>query len=413
MSRKVSLVPERRRESKWAVRWSGEFDPANGKRKRHSKAFRTKREAERFQAAKQVELDRGDAPASLAPITLAQYCEDYQRRRAHEWSPSTKCHVRQVCDRLVAYFGPDTPLQDISVHRAADFWSAASKQREGYEGEELSRSTRNWLLRYAKTMFSYAVRWGHIRSNPFAEISALRTGKSTRRDWHYITPEEYRCFLEVAPSMRWRVFYAIAYTSGARSGELFNLTIDNVDFDQGRLLIRNRVASPDVPPFQIKDHEGRDIPLPQHTIELVQRWCEERPGGSRFLLLSPERYARVQKRWHACRANGAPWLNRYMANNVIRSIRLHAKKAGIEPTAPLTIHAFRKSCGQNWANHLPMHLAQVFMGHADIATTAEFYSKVTADDVRRAQRVAESVVNERCGNGIPLRLGFATDVLAV
>jgi len=32
----------------------------------------------------------------------------------------------------------------------------------------------------------------------------------------------------------------------------------------------------------------------------------------------------------------------------------------------LTVHTLRKSCGQNWANHLPIHVTQAYMGHAEI-----------------------------------------------
>jgi len=54
------------------------------------------------------------------------------------------------------------------------------------------------------------------------------------------------------------------------------------------------------------------------------------------------------------------------------------------------MHCFRKSCGQNWANHLPMNVVKELMGHASISTTAEFYSTVTPDHEAHAQWVIEA-----------------------
>lgn len=55
------------------------------------------------------------------------------------------------------------------------------------------------------------------------------------------------------------------------------------------------------------------------------------------------------------------------------------------------MHGFRKSCGQNWANHLPMNVVKELMGHADISTTTEFYTTVTNEQEIQAQWVIESI----------------------
>ena len=44
----------------------------------------------------------------------------------------------------------------------------------------------------------------------------------------------------------------------------------------------------------------------------------------------------------------------------------------------MTIHTIRKSCTQNWADHLPMNVVKELMGHSSIKTTEEFYSTVDA-----------------------------------
>ena len=57
----------------------------------------------------------------------------------------------------------------------------------------------------------------------------------------------------------------------------------------------------------------------------------------------------------------------------------------------LTVHSLRKSCGQNWANHLPINVVKEFMGHSDIKTTAEFYTEVRDDHSATARWVIEAI----------------------
>lgn len=388
---KVGLSHDPRKARPWVVRWFGEYDPATDKQRRYSKAFRLKRDAERFRAEKHAEFDKGAQRDRPAQITLGEFCRKYMARRKHEWREKTRRDVQGVCDRLNGHFGRDVPLSSITRDRATAFWAAARKVQTACEGEELSVFSRNGLLRYAKTMFRYAVEWGDLASHPFAGIKAIRVGKRGRRKWHYVRPEEYMALLRVAPDLRWKVFYALAYTSAARFGELFSLTDAEIDLGRGRLLIRSREGTEDLPPFQVKDHEDREIPLPRHVVKLVAGWVKLRPTESPFILLTPERYQRVLARWQRYRASGEAWLNIYMVNNVVREIRRHAKWAGLKLDGTLTMHCFRKSCGQNWANHLPMNVVKELMGHADIGTTAEFYSTVTEDHEANAQWVIEAI----------------------
>jgi len=75
--------------------------------------------------------------------------------------------------------------------------------------------------------------------------------------WHRIKVDEFAGLLDAAPDLRWQVFYSLAYTSGARLGELFSLTWGDIDFDKGCVVISDRDATADMPPFQVKDHEAK------------------------------------------------------------------------------------------------------------------------------------------------------------
>lgn len=338
------------------------------------------------------------------------FCDKYVERRSPEWAEKTKRNIQHLCTRLKQRFGSDQPLLEITPDMAHAFWSEAVRVRPGFEGKPMSRDTRNRLLRDAKTMFRYAKKWEHVETNPFAGLKQMRVGRRSRHDWHYIRPHEYVALLRVAPTLRWKVFYALAYTSAARFGELFNLTNDDVDFEAGKLIIRNRPGNDALPPFRVKDHEEREIPLPRHALKLAAGWLRHRADGSPFLLLTPERYAAVLGRWHDCRENGKPWLNDYMVNNTLRDIRRHAKQAGIALQGKLTTHCFRKSCGQNWANHLPLNVVKELMGHASVATTEEYYSAVSQEHLEQAQGVTEEIATGETSLRCATRDGVVAEV---
>lgn len=81
-----------------------------------------------------------------------------------------------------------------------------------------------------------------------------------------------------------------------------------------------------------------------------------------------------------------------MVNNILRDFKSHYKRAGIKPVGKLTIHTLRKSCGQNWADYLPMDLVMELMGHSKAETTLEYYSQVDKDHEKKAARVLQDML---------------------
>jgi integrase len=115
----------------------------------------------------------------------------------------------------------------------------------------------------------------------------------------------------------------------------------------------------------------------------------------------------VQERWQLCRA-GKPWKqepkkgelecveweNRYMVNNVLRTMRLHVRQAGLKPSASLTIHTLRKSFAQNHANAgTPSATLKALMGPASIVTTEKHYLQRSDENLQAAVRRYENLLS--------------------
>ena len=395
MVKKIGLYKDSRNKHKpWVVRWFGEYDPATGKEKRHTRSFRLKVEAEAFKSVKESEFAKGSPRDGAPEVALGKFLRDWLSTRKPELSPASYELYRHTITRLTGHFGKTCKLTQITPKKAAVFVAKQVNRANGLEGKELSDWTREQIKRHCKTIFRTAVDWGLLGANPFASLRAKRP--ATRR-WHRVTPQEYRALMVAAPNLRWQAFYALAYTSGARMGELFSLTWNEIDFERGRLIISNREGTDAMPPFSVKDHEARCIPLPPHTIDILTRWQAQAPEGVPYILLDEERYERVRARWHQLRDRGKPWRNRYMVNNVNRDFKRHCRRAGIKPVGRLTIHTLRKSCGQNWADHLPMNVVKELMGHSHIATTQEFYTQVDKDHEAKAAQAIQRLIEDSEG----------------
>ena len=98
------------------------------------------------------------------------------------------------------------------------------------------------------------------------------------------------------------------------------------------------------------------------------------------------------------RKEGKPWINRYMVNKVLRDFKSHYRRAGIKPVGKLTIYTLRKSCGQNWADNLPMNVVKELMGRSKVEKTLEFYNQIDAQHEEKAANVIQRLI-EGAGKG--------------
>ncbi|HEW79399.1 MAG TPA: site-specific integrase [Phycisphaerales bacterium] len=371
-------------------RWFGVYDPHTGNHRRYSKSFRLKVEAEQFAAQKTVEFQKGGKRDKPDEIALKVFCADWLKTKRVELQPATVQLYKYAQERLLSYFGSDYLLSDVSPRLAARF--IAEQKRQDYEDKELSNWTRHRILRNCKTMFQSAVDWELITQNPFKLVKAP---KCITKHWHYLKPKEYKRLLEVSPSLKFRAFYALAYTAGLRKGELLNLTWTDIDFESGDVLIRNRPATDTLPPFFIKDQQTRNIKLPKHTLNILTLLQNAAPERVPYVLLDDSQYQTVLAKWQRFRKLKRPWRNQDMANNVLRNFKRHLKWAEIKPIGTLSIHTLRKSCIQNWANNLNNpEVVRVLAGHEDIATTMKFYSQVDQENRAKAAMVVDNLLGE-------------------
>lgn len=395
---KVTVTKDTRKDrSGYLIRWYGEYNPITDKYTRYSRSFRTRKEAEAFAAKKQAEINYGESKDPVN-ITLKQLCDDVIRIKSNDLREATIEGYRQVRKQLCAFFGPNVKITSINKQKATEFIFSRKLICESHikSGRtELSGWGYKHYLKNCSAIFSMAVDWEYIKKNPFSKI---KISTPTSKDWHFFNKDEFNAILKHTPNLRLKCLYAVLYGTGIRIGEAVNLLWNgkDVDFENNRINVRNRAGSEILPPFSIKDHQNRSIPMPEWLTKMLVKLQNTATSNNPFLFITNERWGKVQQKWIQYRAQKKTkkWQNRDMCNNLLRNFKVHCRYAGIKTEEKLTLHCLRKSYAQNLANNnIPVATLKNLMGHCSIRCTEDYYLKASTPNELAAVKVLNSLIS--------------------
>ena len=402
----VNLLHEPGRKRPWIVRWYGEVNLRTGKQKRRGRSFRHHNEAKAFYCQLQVDFSRGE-PRDPITVTLDELLQDFEEARLSGLSHASKEAYRNTFRQLTAYFGTDRKIREIDRRQAEAF--IATRQRQDGRPGELSAWAKARHLIHMRALFTAAVAWGYADNNPFrvdrtAGQSPLRINPKGK-PWQHITPTEFHRFLDVVLSVQMRTAYWLMYGCGLRVGEAINLMVSNVDLDRRRVHIVNRAATASVPPFTVKSDgqsessKERSVPIPEAALPDLMAAMRQAFKSGGFLVLTPPRFETVCANWELCRDGKPwaqhpwrPWQNRDLMNNIMRDTKSLLVRAGVELTAPFSMHTLRKSFAQNHADAgTPPRTLAKLLGHSNTRVTMQFYNRVTDANDRAAREVMDTL----------------------
>jgi integrase len=385
------------RKKPFLVRWVGEFDPHTGKQKRYCKSFEKRANADHFVQKKKDEFKAG-MNRDEVNITLDQLCTQFMKVNENTHTVGTKDIYENTINRLKTFFHPTTPIKMIQQVHAEEFVAQIDYVRKEYKGKTctISDSARNIHLRGCKRIFNKAVEWGYARVNIFAKIKQV---KPSRKTWHRITADEFKRILENTHSLKDKAFYSIQYGCGLREGEALNILIHSqcLDFENNMIRLYNRPATPDIPPFMLKDKEARTITMPKPVADLLKQLYQEHDPDCPFLFMTTERWKIVKPKWEKMRkeGNSKKWQNHHLANDLIRDFKKRCKRAGIKTHERLMLHCLRKSWACNLAeNAIDNKTLLELGGWSDVRVLNEFYSKASDANKKKAVEVMDRLMGE-------------------
>ena len=309
---------------------------------------------------------------------LGEFIDAYLVSRT-DIKPRTRINLLLVRRDLVARFGADKPLRDVTPGDA-DEWRRWLSSRDKPLGEN---SVRRHCGR-AKQLFRAALRKRLISENPFADMKNCAVQANKSRE-HFVTREVADKVLAECPDNEWRLIFALARYAGLRtSSETLLLSWADIDWERGRILVR----SP-----KTEHHEGKD---------------------SRLVPIFPELRPHLEAAWDAA-AEGSEFViaRRRDSNINLRTQLLRIiTKAGL-PSWPKLFQNLRATCETELAETFPLHVVTAWLGNSQLVA-AKHYLQVTDEHFARAshnqkqthnQTQSAAEINEMDGNGVtrPLR----------
>ncbi len=154
--------------------------------------------------------------------------------------------VRALSPKTVLAYEEDLrKFEGFLKERNADFRTLSRQEVRRFLAElqrqHLSVATVNRVLSGIKGLYSYAVRYGIVETDPFDRVTRL---KEQRKLPSVLTEEEIHKLLE-APGedffgLRDSVIFQVLYATGCRLSELLDMNTDAVDLSAGRISVRGK-----------------------------------------------------------------------------------------------------------------------------------------------------------------------------
>ena len=286
-----------------------------------------------------VELRTPTEPP-VPEASLGAFLDSYIDRRT-DVAPNTRRNLLDSKARLVAFFGTDKAMRDITP-ADADHFLLFLKERyaDGTAGRTVKR---------AKQFLRAAQRGKLIGENPFADVKAPSQVNESRK--FFVTLETAYKVLDACPDAEWRLLFALSRFGGLRCpSEHLAITWTDVDWERNRF----RVDSP------------------KTGVRWVPIFSELKPYLEEAWELAPEGAVHVIARYRDASCNLRTQLQRII------------KRAGLEPW-PKLFHNLRATRQTELTEMFPLHIVCAWIGNTELIA-AKHYLQVTDADFERAAK---------------------------
>lgn len=371
------------RES-YLVQYSTAELDSRGKRKRHVKFFKLKKDAAAFEAQVRVDVGKGvHVPASKSITVEAagrnwiDSCGDLERTTIDGYQQHLNLHINPYLASI--------KLSALNVAIVRDWQDKLRKGVPAPRQAEAEPRTADMVKRVTTSLGSLiadAVERGHVGTNVVRNLRASRKRgkerKAERRAKGRLkigadipTPSEIEAILRAATG-RWRPFLLVAIRCGLRASELRGVPWSDVDFKKGEIHVRQRAdAYNKIGPPKSEAGE-RAVPIPPTTLQALREWKLTCPRNTRRELqyVFPNGDGNVENHANIVTRGLGPTL---IAAGVTAPDNDEAPKySGLHSLR----HFFASWCINRRVDgglELPLKVVSERLGHSNIAITADLY----------------------------------------
>jgi len=282
------------------------------------------------------------------------------------------------------FFG-DIPVRKVNLAIAEDYKVRLAKGR--------SKSAANGYLANFKPFWKWLFNNGEIDNNPFYGLRRYRITKVRRKTFAAI---ELSRMLRIA-SRIWRVRICMGLL-GCRRGEVLNLAVCDLNWEESHILLSPKVATEYTWPWDLKDHAIRMVALPECmnfygvTVYLhrdLLRLIEDLGDGQPYFCVEEKYYKKL-----ICWQQDNILTDIHTSDpvgNFQRSFRKLQERAGVLPTK--RFHELRAAFTTKMLskeNGIGLERTADALGHSSVDTTREYDRRTQESLIADIGRLTEN-----------------------
>lgn len=223
----------RKRGDKWSFTVDIGRDPVSNKRlQKTASGFSTKKEAQAACAEMIAQVERGEFQEQSKEL-FGDFLREFMDNRSKQQTRASTFHTQMnvVNKHIVPELGK-TKLRDMTPMQLEKFYKR--KLDEGLRPSYI----RSMHAIITKTL-NAALTWELVSRNVASLASPPRVEKTEIQTWSI---EQANHYLEASQDRRLYIVYVLAIYTGMRRGEILGLRWEDVDFERGRISVRQTLC---------------------------------------------------------------------------------------------------------------------------------------------------------------------------
>lgn len=269
----------------------------------------------------------------------------------------------------------------------------------------LSASSQAFAKKILTGMFSKAFEDEMIVRNP---ASGIVTAKRLQPDTVVLTKQQERDFLQGIENEFYAPVLGFQFNTGLRAGELFGLRLEDVDIEEGFVYVRRTLETVGGQPVEHDpktQQSRRRIPINSECRRYLDKWLDYRKYCA-------DKHKGTECRYFFCNQHFRP-LNLCTYNDLIMRMvaRVNLTLPAEKQIPVFRSHAMRRSFATRcFEARIPPKIVQKYLGHTNIKTTLDVYTRVFDDvDPLEIEKIVFPVVQsgQKVVNSIDKRRVYA------